>query len=52
MAFVGHHGVLDPLREGESAFQKTVMRFSDVESATATSTDSPLGGHHRINEGS
>ncbi len=50
MAFVGHHGVLDPLRERENAFQRTVMRFPDVESATATSTDSPLGGRQAIHQ--
>lgn len=50
MAFVGHHGVLNPLRERESAFQRTVMRFANVESATATSTDSPLGGRQAIHQ--
>lgn len=50
MAFVGHHGVLDPLRERESAFVKTVTRFADVESATETGTDSPLGGRQAIHQ--
>ena len=50
MAFVGHHGVLDPLRERETAFQNTLARFRDVTSAMATSVDGPLGGREAVHQ--
>jgi DNA-binding LacI/PurR family transcriptional regulator len=50
MAFVGHHGTLDPLRERETAFQATLSRFTDVASAMATSADGPLGGRQAIHQ--
>jgi DNA-binding LacI/PurR family transcriptional regulator len=50
MAFVGHHGVLDPLRERETAFHQTLSRYPDVVSATATGTDSPFGGRQAVHD--
>jgi DNA-binding LacI/PurR family transcriptional regulator len=50
MAFVGHHGVLDPLRERETTFHQMLSRFPDVTSATATSADSPLGGREAVHD--
>jgi DNA-binding LacI/PurR family transcriptional regulator len=50
MAFVGHHGTLDPLRERETAFQTTVSRFEGVEAGMATSTDGPMGGRQAIHQ--
>jgi DNA-binding LacI/PurR family transcriptional regulator len=50
MAFVGHHGVLDPLRERETAFHQTLSRYPDVLSATAAATDSPFGGRQAIQD--
>ena len=50
MAFVGHHGVLDPLRERETAFQMTLKKYADVASALVTSTDSPLGGRQAAHQ--
>jgi DNA-binding LacI/PurR family transcriptional regulator len=50
MAFVGHHGTLDPLREREHAFETMVKRFSDVEWRIAISSDSPRGGRQAVNE--
>ena len=50
MAFVGHHGMLDPLREREHAFEATVKRFDDVVSRIAVSTDSLRGGRQAVNE--
>jgi DNA-binding LacI/PurR family transcriptional regulator len=50
MAFVGHHGTLDPLREREHAFETTLRRYTDVESRIAVSSDSPRGGRQAVNE--
>jgi DNA-binding LacI/PurR family transcriptional regulator len=50
MIFVGHHRVLGPLWERESAFLKTAERYSDVEFATANSTDSPSGGRQAVQQ--
>lgn len=50
MAFVGHHGMLDPLREREHAFEATVKRYEDVEWKVAISSDSPRGGRQAVNE--
>lgn len=50
MAFVGHHGALDPLRERESSFMATVSGFPDVESATAASSDSLDGGRQAMQQ--
>jgi LacI family transcriptional regulator len=50
MAFVGHHGTLDPLRQREHAFVSTVRRFSDVQSSAATSADSPAGGRQAVHQ--
>ncbi|MCB1019362.1 MAG: LacI family DNA-binding transcriptional regulator [Acidobacteria bacterium] len=50
MAFVGHHGTLDPLREREHSFETTVRRFTDVQSRVAISADSPRGGRQAVNE--
>lgn len=50
MAFIGHHGTLDPLRQRETAFQSTVSRYPEVSSAMATSTDGPIGGRQAINQ--
>jgi DNA-binding LacI/PurR family transcriptional regulator len=50
MAFVGHHGMLDPLREREHAFETTVKRYADVEWKVAISSDSLRGGRQAVNE--
>jgi DNA-binding LacI/PurR family transcriptional regulator len=50
MAFIGHHGTLDPLRERETAFQSTVSRFEGVESSIASSNDGPGGGRQAIHQ--
>lgn len=50
MAFVGHHGTLDPLREREHAFETTVKRYIDVQSTIAISADSLRGGRQAANE--
>ena len=50
MAFLGHHGTLDPLREREHAFESTVRRYADVESRIAISSDSLRGGRQAVNE--
>jgi LacI family transcriptional regulator len=45
MAFVGHHGGLQPLHDRKRSFLKAVGRFpDDVESATGVGGDSPDGG--------
>ena len=50
MAFVGHHGTLDPLREREHSFEATVKRFTDVQWRVAISSDSLRGGRQAVNE--
>jgi LacI family transcriptional regulator len=50
MAFIGHHGALDPLREREHSFLATVRRFPDVKHATAASTDNPRGGRQAAHQ--
>ena len=50
MAFVGHHGMLDPLREREHAFETTVKRYADVAWKVAISSDSLRGGRQAVNE--
>lgn len=50
MAFVGHHGALDPLRERENSFSATVSGFPDVESATAAGSDSLAGGRQAMQQ--
>lgn len=50
MAFIGHHGALDPLREREHSFVTTVRKYPDVKHATATSTDNPCGGCQSVHQ--
>ena len=50
MAFVGHHGTLDSLREREHAFETTVKRYEDVDWRVAISSDSLRGGRQAVNE--
>jgi DNA-binding LacI/PurR family transcriptional regulator len=45
MAFVGHHGDLDPLQQRKRAFLETMKRYAgEVAHSVATDRDSPAGG--------
>ncbi len=50
MAFVGHHGALDPLRERENSFKATVAKFPDAKATTASGGDSPDGGRQAMQQ--